>query len=114
MQNYLGEIPVEVANSPFKEYDQVDWAMYFIEKYGGIDGEHHKTWVIDQVARLRKGTKPIIVLARWDIGNNEFIEEYRVRLGEPGQAYLDWVNEMKRWNEEDQSYEDDYDEGIAP
>lgn len=43
MQNYLGEIPIDVANSPFKDYDQIDWAMYFIEKYGGIDGEHHKT-----------------------------------------------------------------------
>ena len=26
-------------------------AMDLIERYGGIDGEHHKTWVIDQVAR---------------------------------------------------------------
>jgi hypothetical protein len=25
--------------------------MEFIERFGGIDGAHHKTWVIDQVAR---------------------------------------------------------------
>jgi len=26
-------------------------ALEFIERYGGIDGAHHKCWVIDQVAR---------------------------------------------------------------
>lgn len=35
--------------------DPVKKAMIIIERYGGIDGEHHKTWVIDQVARLLTG-----------------------------------------------------------
>ena len=26
-------------------------ALELIERFGGIDGGHHKTWVIDQVAR---------------------------------------------------------------
>jgi hypothetical protein len=26
-----------------------------ILRYGGIDGAHHKTWVIDQVVRIAKG-----------------------------------------------------------
>lgn len=26
-------------------------ALEVIERYGGIDGEHHKTWVIDQAVR---------------------------------------------------------------
>lgn len=30
-------------------------ALEFIERYGGIDGDHHKTWVIDQVARSLLG-----------------------------------------------------------
>lgn len=25
-------------------------------RYGGIDGEHHKTWVIDQMVRALTGT----------------------------------------------------------
>lgn len=30
-------------------------AMRIIEDFGGIDGEHHKTWVIDQIARAPLG-----------------------------------------------------------
>jgi hypothetical protein len=29
--------------------------MSIIEKYGQIDGDHHKAWVIDQIARIIKG-----------------------------------------------------------
>lgn len=32
-------------------------ALNLIERYGGIDGEHHKTWVIDQVARALLGDR---------------------------------------------------------
>ncbi len=34
------------------EYEKVAAALKLIERYGGIDGDHHKTWVIDQVARI--------------------------------------------------------------
>jgi hypothetical protein len=30
-------------------------ALKLIEQYGGIDGGHHKMWVIDQVARALTG-----------------------------------------------------------
>ena len=30
-------------------------ALEVIGRFGGIDGEHHKTWVIDQVARALLG-----------------------------------------------------------
>lgn len=26
--------------------------MDLIERYGGIDGSHHKQWVLDQIARV--------------------------------------------------------------
>ena len=26
--------------------------MHFVEAYGGIDGAHHKQWVIDQITRI--------------------------------------------------------------
>lgn len=48
---YLGEKLVPGEDSPFDGYSAQDWAMYFIEHYGQIDGDHHKQWVIDQVAR---------------------------------------------------------------
>lgn len=36
---------------------RVDAAMELIERYGGIDGAHHKQWVLDQVARRLKAHK---------------------------------------------------------
>jgi hypothetical protein len=32
-------------------------ALGFAESYGGIDGEHHKTWVIDQMVRALTGKR---------------------------------------------------------
>lgn len=37
--------------------EKIEKAMSFIEQYGQIDGDHHKTWVLDQVARALKGDK---------------------------------------------------------
>ena len=42
----------------FKEPEMNDkekQIMNLIESYGGIDGAHHKQWIIDQVARIIKG-----------------------------------------------------------
>ncbi|RYD62175.1 MAG: hypothetical protein EOP83_15270 [Verrucomicrobiaceae bacterium] len=82
--------------------------MYFIEQYGGFDGAHHKDWVLDQVARILKGTPVIVQQARWENGQ----KEWRVETGEPSQRYLDWVVEMKAGEEGPDTYE--YSEGIAP
>jgi len=35
--------------------DQADKAIELIQQYGGIDGAHHKQWVLDQVLRLLMG-----------------------------------------------------------
>lgn len=104
MQGYLGETIVDVQQSEFKNYKSSDWAMYFIESYGQIDGSHHKQWVLDQVARILKGTKIILKEAKWDNGQSE----YRVTLDEPSKKYKDWVVDMLG----DGEY--DYDDGIAP
>jgi len=110
MEEYLGETIINIKDTEFKDYTPSDWVLYFIERYGQIDGAHHKQWVLDQVARIIHGTPVIIKLAKWDSGNSE----YRVVLGEPSQKYLDWVEEMKCWNETDEEYEYSYEEGIAP
>lgn len=53
--SYLGETAVDVSTHPeFKHYIANDWAMSFISRYGQIDGDHHKTWVLDQVVRYLK------------------------------------------------------------
>lgn len=114
MAKYLGQTPVDISTHPeFSTYTPADWSMYFIESYGQIDGSHHKTWVLDQVARIYHGTNVIVEEASWDNGE----KEYRIWLDEPSQAYLDWVAKMKGpyINTPDyEGYEYDYDEGIAP
>ena len=35
--------------------ERVVRAIKLIMRYGGIDGSHHKAWVIDQVARILAG-----------------------------------------------------------
>lgn len=35
--------------------DKVYDSLVIIEQYGGIDGDHHKAWVIDQIARVLCG-----------------------------------------------------------
>lgn len=34
---------------------QCDEALEIILRYGGIDGNHHKAWVLDQVVRVLTG-----------------------------------------------------------
>ncbi len=108
MEGYLGETIVEQKNTKFKDYNRAAWAMYFLELYGGIDGAHHKDWVLDQMARAIKGTPIVIKLAKWSNGQ----EEYRINTGEPSKEYLDWVVEM--CNGKDGANKQSYYEGIAP
>lgn len=37
--------------------DRIEKALECANNYGGIDGEHHKTWVIDQMVRALCGTE---------------------------------------------------------
>jgi len=111
MEGYLGETPVDVAADPvYSGYAAKDWALLWIEKYGGIDGDHHKAWVLDHVARILHGTPVVVSLARWSNGESE----YRFRLAEPTQEYHSWVDDMLGETDEDGEREYDYDVGIAP
>lgn len=84
---YLGETVLESYDgTPYEGYTPSDWALEYINSYGGIDGDHHKMWVIDQICRILKGTPIELKLAKW-----ENHEEYRFSTLEPSQKYLDWV-----------------------
>jgi len=101
---YLGETVVEdLKNTPFANFKKSDWAMYFVEHYGQIDGDHHKSWVLDQVSRILKDTPIIVKIAKWSDGKTK----YRVQTGEASLTYKFWIENMKG---------DDYtyNEGIAP
>jgi hypothetical protein len=39
------------------EVVRIGEALHLIGRYGGIDGAHHKQWVLDQVARKLAGDK---------------------------------------------------------
>lgn len=108
---YLGEFDVDIATTPYAEYTPTDWALLYNFRYGQIDGSHHKQWVLDQITRILNGTPVVLTVRKWDNGN----EEYNYNTGEPSQAYLDWVQEYQgEYDEESDTYEYRYDEGIAP
>lgn len=100
MKGYLGEVVVD----RFKERSPSEWAVFWIYMYGQIDGDHHKTWCLDQVQRILLGTKVIVSEAAWENGRTE----YRYRLDEPSTEYLKWVEEY----EDGAMYK--WDTGIAP
>jgi hypothetical protein len=106
---YIGEEVVDIKNTPFADYERKDWALEHIERYGQIDGDHHKTWVIDQVARILMGTPVIVSEALW---TNPTLSEYRFETGEPSKKYLDWVEASKMGSGGTEIYT--YDVGIAP
>jgi hypothetical protein len=111
MQGYLGEFDVDVGTTPYAAYTASDWAMEWIGLYGQFEGDHHKAWVLDQVARILKGTPVIVKQARWDNGHSE----YRLDLDEPSKNYKKWVKAMRgKWDKDMEEYEYGYDEGIAP
>ena len=110
MKGYLGEFPVDLAGTEMAGYTLADWALQRIEKYGQIDGEHHKTWVLDQVASILLGTPVIVTEARWESG----CTERRMRLGIPSAKYDDWVAGMRGEELDAGEFEYEYDHGVAP
>ena len=108
MEGYLGETKLEISKTKYAMYSQQDWAMLWIEMYRGIDGSHHIDWLTDQVARILKGTKVKLSVAKWDNGTvNE-----RFNLNEPPKENWDWVKEMKDGEDGEDTYS--YEFGIAP
>jgi predicted nucleic acid-binding Zn-ribbon protein len=85
---------LEAANSNHEKFERLFYleqqskeaALEIIEQYGGFDGAHHKQWILDQVVRKLVGDK-----------------------------YEEWVKEMcGEYDEEEEMYEYDWDEGIPP
>lgn len=52
-------------------------ALVLIERFGGIDGEHHKQWVLDQIARVLTGNR----YPRWVV---------EMKAGEDGPNTYSW------------------------
>ena len=105
---YLGETELDWKSHPeFRDFTPADWALVFIERYGGYDGSHHKDWVLDQIARILKGSEIKVTEANWSNGESEF----RYDVGE-SEEYKNWV--IKMTTDEDGEIIYDYETGIAP
>ena len=50
--------------------DRIDQAITLAIRYGGIDGEHHKAWVIDQMVRVLAGDQYDTIVIRAKAGKN--------------------------------------------
>jgi len=108
MEKFIGERVLGDNELPFGSFTQQDWALWWIAGYGSIDGDHHKVWLLDQLARILNGTKVIVTVKEWD--NGDF--QHRFSLAEPTQKYWDWVADVKNGEDGPDTY--DYDFGIAP
>jgi len=105
---YLGEEELKIQDTVFRDYTPQDWVMYYIESYGQTDGDHHKAWLLDQIARIIKGARIIITVDKWD---NE-VEVINVDIGEPTPEYWQWIKEVKSGEDGPETYS--YKFGIAP
>ena len=108
MSEYRGQVRVDIHKTKYAMYSKQDWVLLWIEMYGSIDGDHHKAWLIDQIARILKGTQIILSIAKWKSGE----ENERFRLSEPPKEYWDWVKEVKSGEDGEDTY--GYDFGIVP
>ena len=109
-RKYLGETPVDLTKHlTYSRYTPTDWALLWILKYGSIDGECHKTWVIDQITQILNGTPMTAWLVRWDDG----LETLRFSLGEPSIQYLQWMIDSRVGSDGPETYKK-RNQGIAP
>lgn len=97
----LSEGVVDTVHTPTEN------ALMYMTMYGGIDGSHHKDWLLDQVARILNGAPVTVYKAMWEDGT----VEYRPEVGESSQ-YHEWVASVKDGEDGPDTYP--YSEGIAP
>ena len=71
---------VTVLNMLKEKDKQIEKVLEIAFQYGQIDGDHHKTWVIDQIVRILTGEK-----------YNEFVKEYETDE-ETGEKEWTWEN----------------------
>jgi len=77
-------------------------ALTMIRRYGGIDGAHHKDWVLDQVVRS---------LTNCPLIEGDYDADGGPVLGE-SEEYLQWVKDAKDGEDGPDTYS--YEIGIAP
>jgi len=87
--------------------DRIKDALSYAERYGQIDGAHHKAWVIDQMVRALTGC-PTVQKVAHDYRGQEYAYEAQGESDE----YLTFIREYQDGEDGPETYE--WDEGIAP
>jgi hypothetical protein len=110
--NYLGTFdatPEDLERHGVDGLDSGDWALRYILTYGGIDGAHHKDWVLDQVTRILKGTPVVVRVSKWG-PSEEYPEGHEEIVYQTGQPSLDYLALVAACTEQGH----DWEVGIAP
>lgn len=76
-------------------------------RYGGIDGDHHKAWTIDQMVRALTGC-PMETRTARDVHD----EEYSYQAQGESEEYKDLVKDACNGEDGPETY--DWDVGIPP
>lgn len=87
--------------------ERIRFALFCANQYAGIDGSHHKMWVIDQMVRSLTGCPDVIKKATTHDG----VEYKYEALGE-SEEYLEFVRQHNEGEDGPDTYE--WDEGIPP
>lgn len=86
---------------------RIEKALEVANRYGGIDGGHHKMWVIDQMVRVLTGC-PEIELTGMNVSGD--IYKYTA-LGKSDE-YLEWIEGYRGGEDGPEAYL--WDIGVAP
>lgn len=90
-----------------KQAEAIEKAIGFAVQYGGIDGDHHKAWVIDQMVRALTGC-PMVTREAKDYRGEPYTYETQGESDE----YRKLVAEAKSGEDGPETYS--WDEGIPP
>jgi hypothetical protein len=99
-----------LTHPKYSKFTPADWALLWIQLYGGFDQAHHKDWVLAQVARILNNTEVIVKTARWDTGQ----EEDRFTLAEDSEQFKAWRMAVEGEVYSDGSTEWEFSDGIPP
>jgi len=87
--------------------ERIAKALDFALRYGGIDGAHHKTWVIDQMVRALTGC-PMVNFVGTDVRG----QKYEYDGQGTNDEYIEWVKNACSGEDGPETY--NWDVGIPP
>jgi len=90
--------------------DRKQAALNLIISYGGIDGSHHKDWVMDQVVRVLTNCEMVIETGESQDENGKYTFYYE-SLGE-SEEYKELIRKAKDGEDGPDTYS--WEVGIAP